>query len=173
MRKILIAGVIAATLTPAVAQAQRIDRQERRELRRDRQDVREERRELNQARRTGDRGDIREERREYRGAVRELREDRVDARRDWNRNDWRGWRDHNRNTYARGHWRAPFRYRVFRPGVRLSVGYYSPRYYIADPWRYRLPRALSYQRWVRHYDDVLLVDIRTGRVIDVIRGFYW
>ena len=43
---------------------------------------------------------------------------------------------------------------------------------IADPWRYRLPPARGYQRWVRHYDDVLLVDVRRGVVIQVIRGFY-
>ena len=29
------------------------------------------------------------------------------------------------------------------------------------------------QRWVRNYDDLMLVDIRRGIVIDVIRGFYW
>ena len=39
--------------------------------------------------------------------------------------------------------------------------------------RYRLPPAGRWQRWVRHYDDVLLVDTRRGTVIRVIRHFYW
>ena len=28
-------------------------------------------------------------------------------------------------------------------------------------------------RWVRYYDDVLLVDVRDGRVVDVIHDFFW
>ena len=62
---------------------------------------------------------------------------------------------------------------MFRPGLTVRPIYYSPRYIVADPWRYRLPRANGNLRWVRHYDDVLLVNIRTGRIVDVIRGFYW
>jgi Ni/Co efflux regulator RcnB len=44
---------------------------------------------------------------------------------------------------------------------------------VNEPGRYRLPPARGAQRWVRHYDDVLLVDTRRGRVIDVVRNFYW
>ena len=33
--------------------------------------------------------------------------------------------------------------------------------------------ATAYQRYVRHYDDLLLVNTRTGRVIRVYNGFYW
>jgi len=29
------------------------------------------------------------------------------------------------------------------------------------------------QRWVRHYNDVMLVNVRNGRVIQVHRGFFW
>ena len=28
-------------------------------------------------------------------------------------------------------------------------------------------------RWVRYYDDVLLVDIYSGEVVDVIHDFFW
>ena len=56
--------------------------------------------------------------------------------------------------------------------LRISAGYYGPRYIIADPWRYRLPRAGYGQQWIRHYDDVILVDTRRGYVIQVIRNFY-
>ncbi len=57
--------------------------------------------------------------------------------------------------------------------MRIQPTYYNQRYWIADPWRYRLPRPGMNQRWVRNYDDLMLVDVRRGIVIDVIRGFYW
>ncbi|WNO54281.1 RcnB family protein [Stakelama saccharophila] len=44
---------------------------------------------------------------------------------------------------------------------------------IADPGRYRLDYPGRWRRWVRHYDDVLLVDVRTGRVLRVYRDFFW
>ena len=169
MRKLIIFGLMAATVLPVAAPA---SAQSRGEIRRDRQDVREERRELQDARRRGDRGDIRDERRDVREARRELRED-VRDRRNWGRNDWRGYRQGNRRLYNRGNWRAPFAYRTFRPGLAIGTSYYSPRYYISDPYRYRLPHARNGLRWIRHYDDVLLVDVRRGRVVDVIRNFYW
>ena len=167
MRKLIILGLMAATAFPSAAMAQ-----SRGELRRDRQDIREEQRELNQAVRRGDRRDIREERRDVREARQEYREDRQDRNRNWGRDDWRGYREQNRGIYARGNWRAPWRYQTFRPGARIGAGYYGQRYWIADPWRYRLPQAGRNQRWVRNYDDVLLVDTRRGVVIDVIRSFY-
>lgn len=173
MRKTILLGLMAATLVPSFAQAQVINPSERRELRRDRQDVRQEQRDVKRAYRSGDPRAVRQEQRELRGARQEYREDARDARRDWGRNDWRGYRNTNRNLYRGSGWNAPFRYQSFRPGVRINVGYYAPRYVIADPWRYRLPRAAYNQRWVRHYNDVILVDTRSGRVVDVIRGFYW
>src|SRR3546814_12429446 len=65
--KFLTAGLIAAMMVPAAAQAQT------RDIREERRDVREERRELRDAKRYGDRGDVREERREYRDAKRDYR----------------------------------------------------------------------------------------------------
>ena len=181
MRKLIMAGLMATSLLPAAAQAQYgysgIDRGEARELARDRADIRDERRDLNRAYRYGDHRDIRDAREDYREARQEYREDHRDARRDgyrnWGRNDWRGYRETNRNLY-RGHgWRSDNRYRSFSPGVRIGVGYYSPRYYVNDYGRYRLPRPGYNQRWVRHYNDVLLIDVRNGFVVDVIRNLYW
>ncbi|MEG3124474.1 RcnB family protein [Sphingomonas sp. GB1N7] len=175
MRKLIITALIAATAFPAIASAQSDG-----EIRRDRRDVRQEQRELNNAYRRGDRRDVRDERRDVRDARQELREDvrdrrddRRDDRRNWGRNDWRGYRDGNRGLYARGNWNAPFRYTAFRSGIRIAPSYYGSRYFIADPWRYRLPNPGWNQRWVRHYNDVLLVDTRRGVVVDVIRNFYW
>ncbi|KAB2855564.1 MAG: hypothetical protein F9K41_08665, partial [Sphingopyxis terrae] len=63
--KILTAGLIAAMMVPAVAQAQT------RELARDRQDIRQEQRDLNHAKRYGDRHDVRDAHRDVRDAKRE------------------------------------------------------------------------------------------------------
>ncbi|MDB5712795.1 MAG: hypothetical protein JWO15_192 [Sphingomonadales bacterium] len=170
MRKILFAGLIAATMLPSMAMAQNG------ELRRDRQDVREQQRDVRDAQRYGDRGDVRHERGQLRDARQELREDRRDVQndraREWRKDDWRSYRNTNRNLYARGNWNSSFRYQAFNSGGRISSGYYAPRYYINDYARYRLPRPGYNQRWVRHYNDVLLVDVRGGRVIDVLRNFY-
>lgn len=168
MRKLIITALMAAVALPAAASAQ-----SQGELRRDRHDIHRQQRELDQARRTGDRNDIREERRDVREARQEYREDLNDRNRRWSRNDWSDWRSRNRAVFARGEWRAPFRYTPFRAGLRISPVYYGPRYYLADPWRYHLPPAAYNQRWVRHYNDLLLVDVRRGIVIDVIRNFYW
>lgn len=172
MRKLMMTALIAAVAMPVIAPAA-ASAQSQGEIRRDRRDLREERRELRDAYRRGDHRDIREERRDVRDARRELREDINDRNRRWGRDDWRGWRDRNRGLYARGHWNAPFRYYNFRPGMRIGQTYWGSRYWINDPWRYRLPPAGRYQRWVRHYNDVILVDTRRGYVVDVIRGFYW
>jgi Ni/Co efflux regulator RcnB len=168
MRKLIIVALMAATAIPAAASAQ-----SNAELRQDRRDIRQEQRELHQARQTGDRRDIREQHRDLREAKQEYREDVNDRNRRWGRNDWSGYRAQNRALFARGSWNAPFRYTAFRPGVRIAPNYFGARYFIADPWRYRLPPVGYNQRWVRHYNDVLLVDVRRGVVVDVIRNFYW
>ena len=106
-----------------------------------------------------------------------------DARRDWNRDwrrdnryNWYSYRTKHRNHYRLGSYYAPYRHYSYR---RLSIGFYldslffSSRYWIADPWAYRLPPAHGPYRWVRYYDDVLLVDIYSGEVIDVIHDFFW
>lgn len=168
MRKLIVSLMMAATIAPAVAAAQSPG-----ELRRDRQDIREQRRDLYEAQRRGDRRDVREARQDLREARREYREDLRDRDRRWARDDWRVYRNQNRALYARGQWRAPFRYNQWRPGARIAPSYYAQRYWINDPWRYRLPPARPNTRWVRHYNDVLLVDYRRGTVLDVIRNFYW
>jgi Ni/Co efflux regulator RcnB len=163
MRKLILAALMGATLVPGAALAQN------RELWRDRQDIREERRDLDRAYRSGDPRAIRDERDDYRDARREYRED----RRDYGYNDWQSHRRYNRDIYRGGNWHSDYRYRAFNPGVTLGFGYYQPRYQMNDYNRYRLPNPGWNRRWVRHYNDVLLVDVRSGRVIDVYRNFYW
>jgi len=104
--------------------------------------------------------------------------------RDWNRT-WRSdrrydWQRH-RHQYHH-HYRAPryynpygyrYGYRRFGIGIYLDSLFFSNRYWLSDPWEYRLPPAPYGTRWVRYYDDVLLVDIRSGYVVDVIHNFFW
>ncbi|HEX8535677.1 MAG TPA: RcnB family protein [Allosphingosinicella sp.] len=149
MRKLIMLGLMAAVAAPSVATAQ-----SRAEIRHDSRELRQERQELRDARRYGDRRDIREERRDVREARRELREDRRDRR-----------------AYV-----APYRgwsYRPVAPGYQLRSGFYAPGYVISNPGYYRLRPAVGNQRWIRYGDDLLLVNVRTGRVLQVLRGRYW
>ncbi len=180
MRKMITAVLLAVTALPGIAISVPAAAQSRGEVWRDRQDIRREQQQLDRARARGDWRDVREQRQDLREARREFRDDRRDLRdrRQWQRDrrEWRDemqrWRSGHRDLYARGGWQAPFRYQSFRPGVRIAPTYYGARYVIADPGRYRLPTAPRAARWVRHYDDALLVDHRRGVVLDVVRGFY-
>jgi Ni/Co efflux regulator RcnB len=162
MKKLFGLLLVSAALLPVVSHAATT----RGELRRDVQDIREEQREYRDAQRYGDRRDIREERGEYRDAKREYRED----LQDW-RQDRRGYGQ--RRGYGRGNWNAPFGYTSYRPGYRARPRHYSSRYAIGQGYSRGLPQAYRGQRWVRHHDDALLIDIRSGYVRRVVRGFYW
>lgn len=108
------------------------------------------------------------------------RDTRVDSRwrQDWredHRYDWRRFRERNRSVFRVGIYYDPFgwNYQRFGIGFRLNQGYYSQNYWISDPWQYRLPEVYGPYRWVRYYDDALLVDIYTGEVVDTIYDFFW
>lgn len=151
MRKFMIVGLMAAMLAPVAASAQSAA-----EVRDSQRDLRQEQRDLQRARQYGDRGDIRDERRDVQDARQELREDRRDFR--------------NRQAYV-----APYRgwsYRPVQPGFRLQPGFYGQRYVITNPQFYRLQPARRNQQWIQYGQDLLLVNVRTGRVIQVIRSRY-
>ncbi|WP_129793274.1 RcnB family protein [Sphingosinicella sp. CPCC 101087] len=150
MRKFILLGLMAAVALPAAAQSQ-----SRGEIRRDREEVREQRDDLRDARQRGDRRDARQEREELREARQELREDR---------------RDRRRSQYV-----APYRnwhYNAVRTGHRLRPAFYGSRYHIANPAQYRLRPAARNQRWIRYGNDLLLVNTRTGRVLQVAVNRY-
>ncbi|WP_254049772.1 RcnB family protein [Novosphingobium sp. TH158] len=99
--------------------------------------------------------------------------------RDWrrdNRYNWYSWRNSNRDVFRWGYYNPPYRNYSYR---RLSVGFFldslffGSNYWINDPWQYRLPDAYGPYRWIRYYDDALLVDIYSGEVVDVIHNFFW
>jgi Ni/Co efflux regulator RcnB len=101
------------------------------------------------------------------GWRREWREDR--------RFDWRRQRDWDRDRFRVGFYHDPFgwNYRRWHVGRTLHPRYLSNRFWINDPFHYRLPPVYGPYRWVRYWDDALLVDLRTGRVVDVIHNFFW
>ena len=146
MRKIIFAGLLAATLAPAIAQAQQ-PYDDRRDIRDDRQQIRDDRR------------DIRDDRRD-------IRDDRSA--------DWRDYRRSHPDAYRSGRWEGPrgYAYRPVGVGYRFTPEFYDRRYWI-DPYRYHLRPIYGDQRWVRYGNDVLLVDTRSGRVLEVNGGFFY
>ncbi|MEA3008885.1 MAG: hypothetical protein QOJ91_577 [Sphingomonadales bacterium] len=92
------------------------------------------------------------------------------------RYDWQRYRYSNRDLFRSGSYYAPYRgyrYNRLSIGIVLDSLFYSNRYWLSDPWQYRLPAAPYGTQWVRYYDDVVLVDVYTGEVIDVIENFFW
>jgi hypothetical protein len=106
-----------------------------------------------------------------------------DWTRDWNRGwrsdrryDWNRYRIGNRGLFHLSPYYAPYRnwhYRRFSIGLFLDPLFYGRSYWIGDPFYYRLPPAPPGTEWVRYYNDVLLVDVYTGEVVDAIYDFFW
>lgn len=154
MRKLILLAASAAMLVPGAAVAQRYDhmRGDRHEIRHDRRDIRQDQRDIRRDR--GDRREVRQDRRD-------IRQDRRDFRQD------RRFREHRRSAYI-----APYRGWRYHPvtvGFHLRPVFYSPRYYITDYGYYHLsvPHR-RWLRWIRYGDELLLVNIRTGRVLQVM-----
>ncbi|MBW4331579.1 RcnB family protein [Stakelama sp. CBK3Z-3] len=94
-----------------------------------------------------------------------------------NRYDWRDYRARNRYAYHLPRYYSPrgwnYGYRRFSIGVTLGSVLFGQNYWIGDPGYYRLPPAYGPYRWVRYYNDALLVDIRSGIVVDVVYDIFW
>ncbi len=94
-----------------------------------------------------------------------------------NRYDWNRYRQANRGAYRLPRYYAPsgwgYGYRRFSVGVSLSSILFSQNYWIDDPFNYRLPEAYGPYRWVRYYDDALLVDVRSGQVVDTVYDIFF
>jgi hypothetical protein len=91
------------------------------------------------------------------------------------RYDWRSHRNRHRSIFHLGFYYDPFgwNYRNWSIGSFLYPSYYGSRYWLNDPWQYRLPPAYGPYRWIRYWDDALLVNIYTGEVVDVMHNFFW
>ncbi|WP_294323161.1 RcnB family protein [uncultured Sphingomonas sp.] len=100
--------------------------------------------------------------------------------RGWRRDDrydWNRYRQQNRGLYRLPRYYAPsgwnYGYRRFGVGVRLNSFLFGSNYWINDPYSYRLPEVWGPYRWVRYYNDALLVDVRSGQVVDVEYDIFW
>ena len=65
-----------------------------------------------------------------------------------------------------------YSYRRFSRGYRLPTFLFVRQYWF-DAGNYGLPPAYGPYRWVRYYNDALLVNIYTGEIEDVIPNFFW
>jgi Ni/Co efflux regulator RcnB len=113
-----------------------------------------------------DRTELRQDRRDVRHDRRDVRQDRRALRSD----------RHHAMRHARTSYVAPirdWRYRPVTVGYRLQPSFYGSRYYINDYGTYHLRAPGRWQRWIRYGDDLLLVNVRTGRVLQVIHYRYW
>jgi hypothetical protein len=99
-------------------------------------------------------------------------------RTDWRhdrRYDWRNWKRRHHSHFHFGFYYDPFGWDYMRYGIgwRLWPSYYRNSFWLNDPWQYRLPPAYGPYRWIRYYNDALLVNIYTGEVVDVEYDVFW
>jgi Ni/Co efflux regulator RcnB len=146
MRKLALIAALLATCIPAAASAQHHRGDHRRA------DVRH------------DRHEVRRDQRQLRGDRHELRGDRHELRRD------------RRVEHRRARYVAPYRGWSYRPltvGYRLRPAFYAPRYYVSDWGAYHVRAPGRWERWIQYGNDLLLVNVRTGRVLLVVHNRYW
>jgi len=84
-------------------------------------------------------------------------------------------RDYNHNfnaerNYGIGPYHAPrgFRYQRFGYGAILPRIFWSPSYYLSDFWLFGLDVPPIGFEWVRYGPDALLIDLRTGEVVQAV-----
>ncbi len=97
---------------------------------------------------------------------------------DWRRDsryDWYDYRNRYGSLFRLGFYSDPFGwgYQPYSIGWRMWPNYYRSSFWLDDPWQYRLPYAPAGTRWIRYYDDAILVDTWDGQVVDVIHNFFW
>lgn len=100
----------------------------------------------------------------------------------WNRGwhgdsryDWAAWRANHREIYRLGYYYPPlgdYAYVPIGDGGLLDAAFMAEQFWIADPSIYHLPPVWGPYRWIRYYNDALLVDIDTGQVVDVVRAIF-
>lgn len=163
MRKIIMAALAASVVVPVMAVPTMASAQSAREVRESARDVRHDERNLRDAQRYGDRHDVRQARNDLNDSRRELR------------GDWRDYRKSHRNDFRRPAYQGPrgYRYRPVAVGYRFQPAYYGNRYWVNDYGRYRLPAPRAGHRWVRYGNDVVMVNMRSGRAVTVYNGFFW
>jgi Ni/Co efflux regulator RcnB len=77
------------------------------------------------------------------------------------------WRD--RDDWAPHGWF----YRTWFYGQILPWGWFGPDLWISDYWYYDLPTPPYGYEWIRNGPDALLVDTRSGVVVEVVPGIFY
>jgi Ni/Co efflux regulator RcnB len=65
-----------------------------------------------------------------------------------------------------------YRYRVWVVGQMLPRPYWVRRYWILDYWDYNLDEPSNGLEWIRYGSDALLVNLRTGQVVEVVSDVF-
>lgn len=89
--------------------------------------------------------------------------------------NWEQHRARNRDHYHLGNYWDPYgyNYRRWQVGWMMWPSYYQNSYWLDDPYSWRLPPVYGPYRWVRYWDDALLVNIYSGQVVDVLYNVFW
>jgi Ni/Co efflux regulator RcnB len=76
--------------------------------------------------------------------------------------------------HAHGRYLPPrgYRHRVWVVGQVLPRPYWVRRYWILDYWDYDLDEPSYGYEWVRYGPDALLVNLRTGQVVEVVSDVF-
>lgn len=157
MRALIVAALAATSLIPAVAFAQSA-----REAAGAQKEVQDGLKEVDEALAKGDVQEAKED-------MQEVREDAKEAREDWN-----DYKKKNPDVFRTTAYVGPDGY-VY---TRREVGYVFPpeyradRYYLNDFGTYRLRAPATGHRYIRYGNDVALVEIATGRVVNLYEGFF-
>lgn len=71
------------------------------------------------------------------------------------------------------HYPAGYRYRRWSVGLVLPRLFLAAPYYYDDYWGLGVGAPPPFCRWVRYGPDLLLVDVRSGRIRDVLYGAFY
>jgi Ni/Co efflux regulator RcnB len=88
---------------------------------------------------------------------------------------WQGLRLRNAGLFRLPDFVTPYPDAAYsRPalGSRLRARFYEMDHWVARPEQYGLPEPPAQAEWIRYYEDVLLVDFRSGVVMDAVHDFF-
>jgi|SRR5579871_716070 len=82
---------------------------------------------------------------------------------------------HVRFHWRQGGWAGPpgWHYRRFLFGELFPLAWCGPGWWIDDYWWYELPVPPWGYAWVRNGPDALLVNVRTGRIVEVVYDVFY
>ena len=94
-------------------------------------------------------------------------------RHDGDQRDYREVRREVRFDAGRYYGPRGYTYRSWNIGSYFPRDYYEQRFWIGNPYAYRLPVVYGGARWVRYGPDALLIRLRDGAVLGVIPNRFY